>query len=180
MDKEWTTVDILRHSRHDWLNRIQLIKGNLDLNKLERVKAIIDEIVIEAQHEARLSNLRMPKTAELLLTCNWVTRPFKLEYEVLDIKAGCENMDTFLYGWTGALFDVLAVALEPYEDNQLLLSFWENEKKVCFSFELQGKLRNEASLRHYLEQPLQGGQTVIINEFNEQEAIFQLEVGCEI
>ena len=34
--KEWNTVDVLRQVRHDWLNKLQLIKGNLDLNKMER------------------------------------------------------------------------------------------------------------------------------------------------
>ncbi|WP_312471145.1 Spo0B domain-containing protein, partial [Neobacillus sp.] len=45
MGKEWDIVEVLRHSRHDWLNRLQLIKGNLDLNRIDRAKAVIDEIV---------------------------------------------------------------------------------------------------------------------------------------
>ena len=47
IEKEWNTVEVLRHARHDWLNKLQLIKGNLDLNELDRAKEIINEIVIE-------------------------------------------------------------------------------------------------------------------------------------
>ncbi len=67
MEKKWSTVDVLRHARHDWLNKLQLIKGNLDLNKPERVKQIIEEIVHEAQAEAKLSNLKIPLFASLAI-----------------------------------------------------------------------------------------------------------------
>ena len=67
MKKEWNTIELLRHVRHDWLNKLQLIKGNLDLNKIDRAKEIIDEIVIEAQNETKLSNLHFPNFTLLLL-----------------------------------------------------------------------------------------------------------------
>lgn len=57
MEKDWDTVELLRHSRHDWLNKIQLIKGNLTLGKIDRIKEIIDEIVYHTEQESKLSNL---------------------------------------------------------------------------------------------------------------------------
>ena len=68
--KEWNTVDILRHVRHDWLNKLQLIKGNLDLDKIDQAHRIIEEIIIEAQNETKLSNLNIPKftSYSLLIT----------------------------------------------------------------------------------------------------------------
>lgn len=56
-------IHLLSHSRHDWMNKLQLIKGNLTLKKYDRVFEIIDEVVIEAQHESKLSNLRIPRAA---------------------------------------------------------------------------------------------------------------------
>ena len=67
INKEWNTVELLRHVRHDWLNKLQLIKGNLDLNKIDRAKEIIAEIVIETQNETKLSNLNFPNFTLLLL-----------------------------------------------------------------------------------------------------------------
>ncbi|BBP91222.1 hypothetical protein BsIDN1_48400 [Bacillus safensis] len=51
-------IDLLSRSRHDWMNKLQLIKGNLTLEKYDRVFEIIEEMVIEAQHESKLSNLK--------------------------------------------------------------------------------------------------------------------------
>ena len=112
MKKEWNTVEVLRHARHDWLNKLQLIKGNLDLNKLDRVREIINEIVIEAQNESKLSNLNIPQFASLLLTSNWENHSFQLEFEVIDeLKCGSID-DKVLVNWTSLLFECLNEAIE--------------------------------------------------------------------
>ena len=36
MRKEWDTIEVLKHARHDWLNKLQLIKGNLSLIKIDQ------------------------------------------------------------------------------------------------------------------------------------------------
>ena len=92
MEKNWTTFEILRQSRHDWLNKIQIIKGNLELNKPDRVKGYIEEIIIETQQEAKLSNLNMPKFSELLMTANWNNWKFECEYEVIEVFEGFQDV----------------------------------------------------------------------------------------
>src|SRR5690349_12644426 len=117
MEKDWDIVEVLRHARHDWLNRLQLIKGNLDLNRIDRAKAVIDEIIIEAQHESKLSNLKMPLFASLLLKSNWENPSFKLEYEVLhDTKVNPINED-LLTKWTSRLFTCLNETIEAFQEN---------------------------------------------------------------
>ncbi|MGM2794016.1 Spo0B domain-containing protein, partial [Bacillus cereus group sp. BC91] len=64
-------IYLLSRSRHDWMNKLQLIKGNLTLEKYDRVFEIIEEMVIEAQHESKLSNLKIPQLAYYFLTFNW-------------------------------------------------------------------------------------------------------------
>ena len=61
----------LMYFRHDWMNKLQLIKGNLSLQKYDRVVEIIDEMVIDAKHESKLSNLKTPHLAFDFLTFNW-------------------------------------------------------------------------------------------------------------
>src|SRR4051794_12688895 len=107
MEKEWDIVEVLRHSRHDWLNRLQLIKGNLDLNRIDRAKAVIDEIIIEAQHESKLTNLKMPLFASLLLKSNWENPSFKLEYEVLQDPEAYQINEEQMTNWTCLLFQCL-------------------------------------------------------------------------
>lgn len=51
MKQNWMIVEALSHSRHDWLNKLQLIKGNLALGKVGQAENIIDGIIVEAQNE---------------------------------------------------------------------------------------------------------------------------------
>ncbi|RFU71592.1 sporulation protein [Peribacillus saganii] len=178
MKKEWNTVEILRHSRHDWLNKIQLIKGNLDLNKIDRVRMIIDEIIIETQQEAKLSNLAMPKFSELLLTSNWSSKPFLLEYEVMDTVAGCSLLDDCIFSWTENFFLLLSDTLDPMAENSLHIFISYCGENIRFSFDLQGRIRNEDSLRFFFQEtPSEKGEVSVI-VMNEQELFFHIDVNC--
>jgi stage 0 sporulation protein B (sporulation initiation phosphotransferase) len=180
MDKQWTTIEILRHSRHDWLNKIQLIKGNLDLNKVDRVKRIIDEIVIEAQHESRIASLNMPGLIELLLTANWGTNPFRFEFEVISLERGAKSLDSEMTHWIVKLFSVLKEAMDWHGENVLTLAILENKEQIlCFSFELQGTIKNEKSLEQFLLQTKDEWIRASISELNDQEAVFQVEVNSD-
>lgn len=97
--REWTTVDVLRHARHDWLNKVQLIKGYASLNKMEKVKKIVEDIIRETQQESKLSNLHRPEFAELLLTYNWEGHTVQIAYEILDVDRNALPDDGELTGW---------------------------------------------------------------------------------
>src|SRR4051794_37661280 len=112
MEKEWDIVEVLRHSRHDWLNRLQLIKGNLDLNRIDRAKTVIEEIIIEAQQESKLTNLKMPLFASLLLKSNWENPSFKLEYEVLQDSEPFQVNEELITTWTSDFFHCLKESID--------------------------------------------------------------------
>lgn len=178
MDKERKTVEtILRHSRHDWLNKLQLIKGNIELGKIDRAKAVIEEIIIEAQHEAMLSNLNMPKFIETLLTANWRSLPVRLEVEVVNLQHGCRDMDEFISEWMEELFQILADSLDDYGENVLSISIDENkEYNLRLSFELQGTIKNEAVLSDFLNKSYSDNAGATVLEINSEEAVFLLEL----
>jgi len=138
MEKEWDIVEVLRHSRHDWLNRLQLIKGNLDLNRIDRAKAVIDEIIIEAQHESRLTNLKMPLFASLLLKSNWENPSFKLEYEVLQDSDSFQMDEERITNWTCLFFHCLNEAIEAFQENHLSISIDPQSDGVRFFLILAG------------------------------------------
>jgi stage 0 sporulation protein B (sporulation initiation phosphotransferase) len=177
MDKEWKTVEILRQSRHDWLNKLQLIKGNIELNKIDRAKAVIDEIIMEAQHEARLSNLNMPKLAETLLTANWRSLPIQFELEVISDRKGCIALDEFMAGWMEDLFRVLADTLDDYSENILTVSIDEVQERILrLSFELQGTIKNEAILVDFINTALNENISGTAGKISSEEAIFYIEM----
>ncbi|WP_460138192.1 Spo0B domain-containing protein, partial [Priestia megaterium] len=70
----------------DWLNKLQLIKGNLALNRLDRANEIIEEIVNESKHESKheskLTNINMRLFAGFVMTYHWNNHAVRLDVEV--------------------------------------------------------------------------------------------------
>ncbi|MDR4948733.1 Spo0B C-terminal domain-containing protein [Neobacillus cucumis] len=176
MGNEWDIVEVLRHSRHDWLNKLQLIKGNLDLNRIDRVKQVIDEIVIEAQHEAKLSNLHIPLFAALLLKSNWENPSFKLEYEVL-LEPDASNInDMAVTNWTNTFFGSLKQAIEPYHENNLSITIEPQTNGVRFFFDFSGIIRNRELIEGFLSDKT---VEVSVMEFTETELSLELFMPFE-
>jgi stage 0 sporulation protein B (sporulation initiation phosphotransferase) len=169
MDKYWDVVEVLRYARHDWLNKIQLIKGNLALNRPERVQNIIEEIVMEAQQEARLSNLQLPRFASLLLVTNWNNHHFKLEYEVLGDIQSVKMDDTLLTNWTKKFFDSLDSCIEAFQDNHLSISITPLESTLVCEFDFSGSVFNQEIIASFLKD-----SNVKMKDLTESEFSFEL------
>jgi stage 0 sporulation protein B (sporulation initiation phosphotransferase) len=152
MNKEWDTIEVLRHARHDWMNQLQLIKGNLSLNKVDRAKEIIEEIIMEARQDAKLSNLHLPQFASTLLTCNWENHHFQLEYEVMDSQNFHRLDDQLLTRWTEQLFDALNSSIEQYQENHLSVTIEPQEKGIGFFFDFSGIINDKNRLIRFLDQ----------------------------
>jgi stage 0 sporulation protein B (sporulation initiation phosphotransferase) len=171
MGKEWDIVEVLRHSRHDWLNRLQLIKGNLDLNRIDRAKEVIDEIVIETQNETKLSNLHMPLFAALLLKSNWENPYFKLEYEVLRDTKLIKINDGVLTNWTNSFFICLSQAIEAFQENHLSITIEPQSDGIRFFFDFSGIIMNKELLETFLADPT---MDLVIKELSENEFALEL------
>lgn len=160
MKKEWDTIEVLRHARHDWMNMLQLIKGNLSMNKVDRAKEIIEEIIMEARQDAKLSNLHLPQFASTLLTCNWENHHFQLEYEVMDSQNFHRLDDQLLTGWTEQLFDALNSSIEQYQENHLSVTIEPQEKGIGFFFDFSGIINDKNRLKRFLDQQPDGNMKV--------------------
>ncbi|MBB6445885.1 sporulation initiation phosphotransferase B [Bacillus benzoevorans] len=148
--KDWDTVAMLRHVRHDWLNKLQLIKGNIDLNKIDHARRIIEEIVIETQNETKLSNLGIPQFTAMLLTHNWKSQAFQLEFEVVnDLKCGGLD-DKALSKWMEMFFACLNEAVQQYADNHLMISIEPQPEGIRFFFDFSGIIVNNVQIEAYL------------------------------
>jgi len=166
MEKEWDIVEVLRHSRHDWLNRLQLIKGNLDLNRIDRAKEYINEIVIEAQHESKLSNLHLPIFSSLLFKSNWESHLFQLEYEVLNDLEAVEINDDILSDWTKSFFICLDQAIEAFQENHLSITIQPQSDGVRFFFDFSGIIIKKELIEQFLTAT---EIKVTVKEFSENE-----------
>ncbi|MFO1443082.1 sporulation initiation phosphotransferase B [Bacillus sp. Bva_UNVM-123] len=173
MNKNWNTIEVLRHARHDWLNKIQLIKGNLSLNKVDRVKEIIDEIIVETQQEAKLSNMKIPQFASLLLTYNWENHPFQVEYDVLDYTI-CDYLDDeLLVKWTCSFFSCLNATVKKFNENHLSVTIAPQKEGVRFFFDFRGIITEKEPLEQLLNKETTV-PTLNVLIFTEQELSLEL------
>jgi stage 0 sporulation protein B (sporulation initiation phosphotransferase) len=178
MEKEWDIVEVLRHSRHDWLNRLQLIKGNLDLNRIDRAKAVIDEIIIETQHESKLTNLKMPLFASLLLKANWENPSFKLEYEVLQDSESFQINEEQITKWICLFFECLNEAIEAFQENHLSISIDPQSEGVRFFFDFSGIIIKSELIEAFLADP-KILLDVVVKEFSESELAVEVFIPIQ-
>lgn len=150
MNEKWTIIDTLRYARHDWLNRLQMIKGNIALGKIERTERIIDEIVLEMQQETMLTNLQLPLFAELLLTHNWKENRFTIEYEVIQKTKQLNLDDHRLTEWMARLFQWINEGSLPAYENQLYITLNMTDENSRFLFQFNGIIENIAEFKKLL------------------------------
>ncbi|MDP4105715.1 MAG: Spo0B C-terminal domain-containing protein [Bacillota bacterium] len=174
MEKEWNMIEVLRHSRHDWLNKLQLIKGNLDLNRIDRAKAIIDEIVIEAQHETKLSNLHIPLFASLLIRANWESNIFTLEYEVLQESGLLYINELALTQWTEGFFTCLNESITALDENHLAISIDSQDDGARFFFDFSGIIKQKARIEKFLTDCSVKDLELTVKEFSEHELAIEV------
>jgi stage 0 sporulation protein B (sporulation initiation phosphotransferase) len=145
MADKWTPVELLRHARHDWLNQVQLIKANLSMNRPERVKEIIDEIIEASREEARLSNLKTPKFAEFLLLFNWNNNSLRIKYSVESEQADLSEMDDALFQAASFIAEAIVPHLSGYDEPVLAISLNPAAMQAAFLF--HGGLSRQDALR---------------------------------
>ncbi|MGD6816703.1 Spo0B C-terminal domain-containing protein [Metabacillus sp. 84] len=151
--KNWNMVEAISHYRHDWMNRLQLIKGNLSLEKYERVNEIMEEIIIEAQQESKLCNLKAPELAERLISFGWDRHSFSLEYEIIGDTFHLSSIDKWLSAWYGDFFRLLDRCVSEKSDNQLVITMemFEEMGQVRFFLDFHGMLKETAGLHTYFQ-----------------------------
>ncbi|WP_110936814.1 Spo0B domain-containing protein [Salipaludibacillus neizhouensis] len=107
MATEWNVLNLLRHSRHDWLNHLQLINGYLSMGRVDKVEKLVEDIVNKAKNESHISHLKMDKVAEKLLTFNWGDHSFRISFEVITNESDWSQVEDTVYPFLEMLFQLL-------------------------------------------------------------------------
>jgi stage 0 sporulation protein B (sporulation initiation phosphotransferase) len=163
---KWNIVDLLSHSRHDWMNKLQLIKGNLYMEKYDRVNDIIEEIIIESQQESKLCNLKMPNFASLLLTFNWSSHHFVLDYEILGQILSLEAYDTIITQWSKSFFNILDKSVDLSSENHvsITIEIGSDKEGIRFFFDFNGIIKDIEQITDWLQAVEQS--QIKLNEFH--------------
>ncbi len=167
MSNKWTTVDLLRHARHDWLNQLQLIKANLSLGRTERAKEIMNEVIELSREESRISNLKTPNLSEYLLTYNWLKHPVKLYGKVNGESGDFSLFEEELLHTTKEVCDVLNNSISGYDEYSLTVTFDPAALRVCYTF--QGALTDEKDTYEVLRKIFSTHKSMLLIESYNQE-----------
>lgn len=148
---DWEPLELLRHTRHDWLNQLQLIKANLSLNRIERAKDIIDEVSARSYNESKLSNLRIPKVAEMLLTFNWVLHPYHLRVEVVGEAQDLSSVQQSLLDNLDSFFRHLDGGVDRMCENHVAVIFDLKGDGTYLTVDFSGRLKNPEAFKQGLD-----------------------------
>jgi stage 0 sporulation protein B (sporulation initiation phosphotransferase) len=177
MSENWGIVDALRHARHDWMNDLQLIKGNLELDRVERAKQVIDTMVLTAKNESKLSNLKLPLLAEWILTYNWSSRLVKLEFEVGQTGYARTLNDHKLVLLCKEVMELLESNVESKAENQLSLIINLPEENPRFIFDFTGILKETDGLEEWIKNKQKNGQNIETELLQKEAFVIHLSVG---
>ncbi|MGG1575316.1 Spo0B C-terminal domain-containing protein [Fictibacillus sp. NRS-1165] len=151
MGKDWSTLELLRHARHDWLNQLQLIKANLSMGRAERANEIIEEIILASRHESNLMNLKVPELAEYLITFNWLKHPIVLEAKVTGEIRDLSKAEKVLLEACQSLFGVMNRSVNPQAENRLVFTISNEQHPSAFMFRLTGSIHNSEEFESELQ-----------------------------
>ncbi|TWI56246.1 Spo0B C-terminal domain-containing protein [Halalkalibacter nanhaiisediminis] len=161
-------IEALRHTRHDWLNVMQLIKGNLALERYDRIEEIINEVARQASCESKISNIQAPSVVHYLLTYNWYCRQMKLEIDVVGDVFSLADKDEHLFRLCKKIMEKLTDESAIDTENHLLLTFLFTDGHCELTFDYQGTLQNRED---WLNDLLLREPDVELLEANEHECV---------
>ena len=153
MNKDWNTIEFLRHVRH--------------------------EIITETKQEAKLSNLDFPQFATKLLIANWENYYFRLEYEVLAEEKCQVTEDEVLSEWTTLFFQMLNQYIKPFADNHLFISIHSMVEGIRLYIDFNGILLDRETMSQFLQQQFSKQLTLKNIEISEEELVFEVWMNRE-
>ncbi|MDY0396862.1 Spo0B domain-containing protein [Virgibacillus halophilus] len=108
-------LHLLRHCRHDLMNQIQLLQGYMSMNRPEKVKQKLHEMVVEADQQRKLMDLQANEFALWLLQVNMSVGQIRVSFEVNDVRENLQCMDAKLLEQTKQMFAAVEAAGDKNE-----------------------------------------------------------------
>ena len=141
VDLEKTTLtlqEVLRHSNHDLLNHLHLIQMNLDLNRVDEAKRIIDDIAISCKMFSMTNKLGLTKTAL------WI-QMFKWRYPAIMLQLYCDIESPVEQIWDETIEQYLEKTiihlyekLDPFEEHAMTFHITSKDNHFAMIVHLTG------------------------------------------
>ncbi|MFG6148384.1 Spo0B domain-containing protein [Halobacillus sp. B23F22_1] len=164
-------LHILRHKRHDWMNQIQLLQGYASMDKMERVKEQLYQIIEQSEHERRLLNSGAENFTLWLLTFNWSHSHYQLTY-LLDGDVDLSSHDDQLTAYAEKVITVLNEHSSSDELYEGFIHFLKTKEKFEINWSWTGEFKDTADLADKLTND--EGMTVFVDHHHE------LKINCKL
>ncbi|WP_042475042.1 Spo0B domain-containing protein [Bacillus ndiopicus] len=137
--KPLTINEVLRFANHDFLNQLNLIQMNLDLQRIEEAKQIIKDIANYSKMLSNMNKLQLSQTSEWLQTFAWRFPAIDLKLEsdvnqtVNQLKLD-ETIAQYLENTVIQIYD----ELDAYAEHQLQIVTKSDASQFQLIFQLTG------------------------------------------
>lgn len=144
---ELTVKDALKYARHDFLNELQYILLNLDLDRQSETRQAILNATNRMRQFAFLERLGLPKTELWLLTFGWTYNSFTYTLHC-DVTVGTRAVDDQrLVTFLETVFSSIEQQIDPMEDYDIHIFVSASPSEWELQFVLTGRLRRSPEIR---------------------------------
>ncbi|AWE08168.1 sporulation protein [Lysinibacillus sp. 2017] len=134
-----TVNEALRYANHDYLNHLHLIQMNLDLERVEEAKKVIEQLSEHCKILSNVNRLKLPKTVEWFQTVNWRYPALQMQVTSHVLSPVNSEYDEAIVQYLEKTIIHVYDGLSPYEEQQLQMNIETNEKDCTITFHLKGK-----------------------------------------
>lgn len=163
-----TMQNVLRYSNHDLLNHLHLIQMNLSLNRVEETKNYIEQVAESCHNFSKINKLGLDQTALWLQTFRWRFSAIQLTTQCMIEQPANIAFDTEIEQCLENTIIHLYDVLDPYTEQQLIISIRSLKNDFLLEFKLTGKWdRIDCT-------PIENNEMVHILEWNEKIVHFEI------
>ena len=131
--------EALRYANHDFLNHLHLIQMNLDLERVDEAKKVIEQLSEHCKMLSNVNRLMLPKTVEWLQTVNWRYPALQMQMKSHVLAPVNSKYDEAIVQYLEKTIIHVYGSMSPYEEQQLFVNIETHEKDCIITFHLIGK-----------------------------------------
>lgn len=170
-------LQLMRVSRHDWQNHLQVILGYLSLKKYDQISNYIARVNRLSRQFSIISAFQNSNLAAFLymLPVNYPKFNYELEVaEELEILTRVNNVDSNIYIRLIEMLDILYKTVEENPAHSLIINLARMDNTIILNFEYEGNISSVYDEIIYLNTKLNlDNEKLLIDLYNEREFIME-------
>lgn len=147
MDIENLTIkEALKYARHDFLNELQLVLLNVDLDQKEAARKNILRITERMREESMLDKLGLPAVETWIHTFVWLHPTFSKTLTTEIVHGDRKTNDADVVSYLDQLFQEIERRIDPSSDYETDIRVYASETSWSLQFTIQGDFQRKLEL----------------------------------